>query len=121
MTQRIRAAFYDRMSDDDQENSIERQRSQVIPYVKKKGYQITQEYTDEGIPGDEVERRKGFLRLLADAEAGQFDCILCDDRDRFGRFDSIDYGYFVKPLRDRGIWLETHALRRAPQTGLADC
>jgi DNA invertase Pin-like site-specific DNA recombinase len=104
-----RAAIYFRMSTHDQEDSIERQRSQVIPYAHRHGYAIVGEYTDEGIPGDEVERRKDFRRLLADAEADAFDVILCDDRDRFGRFDSIDYGYYVKPLRDRGLWLETVA------------
>src|SRR5262249_32256585 len=109
MTAPIRAAVYLRMSTNDQENSIERQRSQVIPYADRQGYSIVGEYTDEGIPGDEVERRKDFKRLLADAEAGAFDCIVCDDRDRFGRFDSIDYGYYVKPLRDRGVWLESVA------------
>jgi DNA invertase Pin-like site-specific DNA recombinase len=109
MSEVIRAVLYFRMSTNDQENSIERQRSQVLPYAKRQSYQIVGEYIDEGIPGDEVDRRKDFKRLLGDAEAGQFDCILCDDRDRFGRFDSIDHGYYVKPLRDRGIWLETVA------------
>jgi DNA invertase Pin-like site-specific DNA recombinase len=103
------AAAYYRMSTDRQEDSIDRQKSQVVPYGDCKSYQIVKVYLDEGIAGDEIERRKGFRQLLADAQAGLFQVILCDDKDRFGRFDSIDYGYYVKPLRDRGIRLETVA------------
>jgi DNA invertase Pin-like site-specific DNA recombinase len=107
------------MSDDEQVNSIDRQRSQVDPFAAHRGYGIVAEYIDEGIPGDEVERRPGFLRLLKDAQKGAFDVILCDDRDRFGRFDSIDYGYYVKPLRDRGVWLETLAQGKLDWTSFA--
>ena len=38
--------------------------------------------------------------------------ILSDDKDRFGRFDSITQGYYVKPLRDAGVRLETVAQGR---------
>jgi DNA invertase Pin-like site-specific DNA recombinase len=112
MPQPVRAAAYYRMSDDRQENSINRQRSQVIPYAKKHGYEITQEYTDEGIPGDQIARRREFQRMLRDAQAGRFEAILCDDKDRFGRFDAIDLGEVVAPLRRKGVWLETVAQGR---------
>jgi DNA invertase Pin-like site-specific DNA recombinase len=105
-------AVYYRMSDLRQESSIERQRSQVEPYAREHGYRIVKEYTDEGISGDEIARRKGFQRLLRDAQAGLFVGILCDDKDRFGRFDSIDSGEVVAPLRRKGVWLETVAQGR---------
>jgi DNA invertase Pin-like site-specific DNA recombinase len=101
-------AYY-RMSDDKQENSIARQRSQVEPYARKHGYAIAREYLDEGVPSDDVRRRKGFQRLLDDCAHGRVGVILCDDKDRFGRFDSIDQGYYVKPLRDKGVKLVTVA------------
>jgi hypothetical protein len=102
-------AYY-RMSDDKQENSIERQRSQVEPYAARHGYAIVREYTDEGIAGDEAEKRPGFMKLIQDAVGSHdFKVILCDDKDRFGRFDGIDFGYYVKPLRDAGVRLETVA------------
>jgi DNA invertase Pin-like site-specific DNA recombinase len=112
MAKLIDVAAYYRMSDDKQENSIERQRSQVEPYAARSGYRIVAEYIDEGIPGDEVDRREDFKRLLADAQCKRFSVILCDDKDRFGRFDSIDYGYYVKPLRDAKVRLETVAQGR---------
>jgi DNA invertase Pin-like site-specific DNA recombinase len=105
----IRAAAYYRMSDDKQENSIERQRSQVEPYARRKGYQVVAEYTDEGIAGDEIARRKDFQRMLRDAQAGAFKVIVTDDKDRFGRFDSIDLGEVVAPLRRKGICLDAVA------------
>jgi DNA invertase Pin-like site-specific DNA recombinase len=105
----IRAAIYLRMSDDRQENSIDRQRSQVLPYAEKQGYSIVKEYVDEGIAGDEIARRPAFQQLLAEAAAGRFKAILCDDQDRFGRFDSIDAGEIIAPLRRKGVWLDTVA------------
>src|SRR5947209_12127715 len=108
----IPVAVYYRMSDDRQENSIERQRSQVIPYAKKHGYQIVREYIDLGISGSEITKRKEFQRMLRDAQAGHFQGILIDDKDRFGRFDSIDSGEIVGPLRRKGVWLEAVAQGR---------
>src|SRR5262245_6016990 len=109
MTRPIRAAAYLRMSDDRQENSIERQREQVTAYAAKHGYEILREYCDPGVPGDEEQKRKQFMQMLRDAQRKEFDVILCDDRDRFGRFDSLTMGYYCKPLRDAGIRLETVA------------
>jgi DNA invertase Pin-like site-specific DNA recombinase len=102
------AAYY-RMSTLGQEDSIERQRSQVVPYAAKHGYTIVREYVDEGIGGGEIARRKSFQQMLRDAQSGAFTAILCDDRDRFGRFDSIDLGEIAAPLRRKGIWIHTVA------------
>jgi site-specific DNA recombinase len=115
----IRAAAYLRMSDDRHEDSPERQRSQVQPYAARKGYAIVREYLDEGIPGDELEKREQFCQMLRDAKAGHFEVILCDDKDRFGRFDTIDYGAVVAPLRRKGVWLETVAQGRVDWDSLA--
>jgi DNA invertase Pin-like site-specific DNA recombinase len=92
-----------------QEDSIERQRSQVLPLVERQGYAIAGEYVDEGISGGETLKRKQFQRLLRDAHNGKFDVIVCDDKDRFGRFDTIDLGEIVAPLRRKGVTLETVA------------
>ena len=48
-------------------------------------------------------------RADKDAARGDFSVILCWDKDRFGRFDSIEQGYWVKPLRDVGVRLVTMA------------
>ncbi len=108
----IRAAAYYRMSDDRQENSIDRQKSQVEPYAEKNGYNIVAVYEDLGITGSEIAGRKGLRRMLRDAQSGKFEAILCDDKDRFGRFDSIDMGEIIAPLRRKGIHINTVAQGR---------
>jgi DNA invertase Pin-like site-specific DNA recombinase len=105
-------AVYCRMSDDKQENSIERQQSLVVPWCEVRGYQIVREYSDRGIAGDEIAKRKDFQRMLRDAQAGLFRGIVCDDKDRFGRFDSIDLGEIAAPLRRKGVWVESVAQGR---------
>jgi DNA invertase Pin-like site-specific DNA recombinase len=107
--QPVPACVYYRRSTLKQEDSIERQRSQVVPYADKHGYAIVKEYVDEGISGSEETKRKAFMAMLKDAAKGQFKAILVDDADRFARFDSITYGYYVKPLRDAGVFLVTVA------------
>lgn len=106
---RQRAAVYYRMSTDKQEDSVGRQKSQVEPYALRHGYRVVAAYEDLGVAGDEVARRKDFCRMLDDARRGQFDLILCDDKDRFGRFDLIDQGELIAPLRRADVRLETVA------------
>jgi DNA invertase Pin-like site-specific DNA recombinase len=97
------------MSTDRQEASIPTQREALQKLAAKLGYAIVGEYVDEGISGDDTERRTAFRKMLADASAGGFDCVLCWDQSRFGRFDPLEAGYWIKPLRDVGVWLETVA------------
>jgi len=104
------AVAYYRMSDDRQDTSIPEQRPEVEALAAKNGYRIVREYLDEGISGDDTEKRQGFLRMLRDAkEQGNFKVILCWDQDRFGHFDALEAGYWIKPLRDAGVRLETVA------------
>jgi site-specific DNA recombinase len=103
-----RAAVYLRMSDDKQENSIGRQRSQVLPYVTRRGYQLLREYVDEGIAGDEFEDRPAFQQLLRDAKAGKLDVIVVDEPSRLSRQDPIEYNALVAyPLRSAGVRVDT--------------
>jgi DNA invertase Pin-like site-specific DNA recombinase len=45
--------------------------------------------------------------MIADAERGEFRAILAWDQDRFGRFDSIEAGHWIHPLRQAGVCLVT--------------
>jgi DNA invertase Pin-like site-specific DNA recombinase len=106
----IPAAVYYRMSTDKQEHSIERQRSQVEPFAAKKGYQIVKEYADEGIAGDEFDRRPQFQQLLRDARAGKFKTILADELSRVSRQEVLDFiAKVAHPLREAGVGLVTVA------------
>lgn len=101
-----RAVLYLRKSTAQQETSIPDQRRVLHEKFSSK-YRVIGEYVDAGISGDDTARRKDFQRMLKDAMRGVFDVILCWDQDRFGRFDSIEAGFWIKPLRDAGIRLVT--------------
>jgi site-specific DNA recombinase len=103
----MNVALYLRMSSDKQDTSIPQQRAALERHAAKQGYEIVAEYRDEGISGDATSKRKGFQRMIADSPAGDFDRILCFDQDRFGRFDMIEAGVWITPLRDAGVSLET--------------
>ena len=43
------------------------------------------EYFDDGVSGTGFEKRTEFQRMLADTQAGKFECLLVKDFSRFGR------------------------------------
>ena len=103
----MNVCLYLRMSSDKQEASIPQQEKALRELCERKGYRIVTAYRDEGISGDATEKRKAFLRMLAEAPAGKWKRILAYDQDRFGRFDMLEAGYYISPLRKVGIKLET--------------
>jgi DNA invertase Pin-like site-specific DNA recombinase len=103
----MRSVLYLRMSTDRQEASIPQQREALVAFAAKQGHEIVGEYVDEGISGDATHKRRGFQAMIRDAAGGGFDRILCWDQSRFGRFDSIEAGQWITPLRDAGVSLET--------------
>lgn len=84
----LRVALYYRVSTDDQADrgTIEAQRDFLRQYVQLYGLQVADEYTDDGISGRLLlsDRPEG-RRLLQDAEAGRFDCVLVYRLTRLGR------------------------------------
>jgi DNA invertase Pin-like site-specific DNA recombinase len=103
-----KAVAYYRMSTDKQEHSIDRQRAQVRAYAARQGYDLAHEYADEGIAGDEFDRRTDFLRMLKAAAAGGFAVIVVDEPSRLSRQDPIDFIVkVVEPLRRAGVKVDT--------------
>src|SRR5262245_1971051 len=102
----VRAALYLRMSTDEQEDSIDRQRANVLPYAGRKGYVLSDDltYADEGIAGDEFAKRAGLQRLLRDAAAGRFDVIVCDEISRLSRQKFTEFiARVAHPLEEAGV------------------
>jgi site-specific DNA recombinase len=98
------------MSTTKQEDSIDRQMANIRPYAERKGYVISDEltYCDEGIAGDEFEKRTAFQRLLRDAAAGRFDVILCDEISRLSRQKFTEFMAVVAyPLERAGVTVDT--------------
>lgn len=105
----MRVATYVRMSTNKQEQSPAQQRAALEAHAAKHGYEIVEQYSDLGVSGTSVDKRHGFKQMHADAIDGKFDRILCFDRSRFGRLDSLESGRWIAPLREAGVDLETIA------------
>jgi site-specific DNA recombinase len=103
----MRVVSYVRMSTARQDLSPGQQRAAIAAHAAKQGYVLKREYADLGVSGDSTAKRVGFQAMIADGAAGRFDRIVVYDRSRFGRFDSIEFGRWVSPLRDAGVELET--------------
>ncbi|HEY4311731.1 MAG TPA: recombinase family protein [Pirellulales bacterium] len=104
------AVGYLRRSTEKQEGSLADQRREIERYAESNGYRIVRWYEDDGISGDATEKRTGFLAMHRAACNGpDFEAILVWDQDRFGRFDSIEAGHWIHPLRNAGVRLVTVA------------
>lgn len=88
----LRAALYCRLSQEDREKpqpgqesqSIQNQRYLLLHYAEQMGWKVAEIYVDDDYSGSD-RQRPAFRRLLADAEAGRFDLILCKSQSRFTR------------------------------------
>ena len=97
---RKRGAAYCRVSTDkeDQQNSLETQRTYFREHMERNGYEMVQIYADEGITGTKKRNRKAFLQMLEDAGEEKFDVLFVKDVARFARntLDSLESVRFLK-------------------------
>lgn len=95
-----RVALYIRVSTDEQVRegySLEAQKAHLIEYAKSKNYSVVGLYADEGISARKsYKKRKAFMRLLDDVEAGKIDLILFIKLDRW--FRSVPDYYKVQEV-----------------------
>ena len=84
-----RVAAYIRVSTQEQKMhgySLDAQRMKLIAYAKKHNLKIVEWYTDEGVSGRKLIRKRPELqRMIEDAEAGMFERIIFVKLDRFFR------------------------------------
>lgn len=67
------------------DQSIEGQVTDCTAYAAANGIDLIGTYADRHISGKSVEGRDEFQRMMLDAEAHKFDCIIIWKIDRFGR------------------------------------
>jgi len=77
----MRVALYSRVSTRDQ--NCELQLRELKAYADREQWHVVAVFKD--VLSGATTRRPGLDRLLADARASEFDCILCWKLDRFGR------------------------------------
>jgi DNA invertase Pin-like site-specific DNA recombinase len=78
----VKAVAYLRVSTADQ--SISLQMDGIRDYARARGFNLVEEYVDEGVSGAKA-RRPALDRLLADAHRRKFDVVLVWKLDRLGR------------------------------------
>ena len=99
-----RVAAYARVSTDQDEQftSFESQIQYYEELIKSNpNYEFIKVYSDEGLSGTSVKKRKGFNEMIHDAKEGKIDLILVKSISRFGRNlkDIIEY---IQELKDVG-------------------
>ena len=73
-----------KLSADDNSNSIQNQRELLTQYALSHGWEIYDIYIDDDYSGAD-RNRPAFSRMLKDAEKHKFDIILCKTQSRFSR------------------------------------
>lgn len=91
------AGLYMRLSQEDERTgeslSIENQRQMLRRYAQENGFEIYDEYIDDGISGTTFQRPE-VQRLLDDAKTGVINTIIVKDLSRFGR-NYIEVGQYI--------------------------
>ena len=103
----IQCVAYLRMSSDKQDKSLPAQRQEIQRWCDKHDYSVIQWYEEPGISGDDTRRRIVFQRMMSEVIDSDATAIVVWDQDRFGRFDSVESGFWIHPLRAAGISLAT--------------
>ena len=89
--------LYYRLSQEDERQgesvSIEHQRTILRKYAEEHGFEIHDEYIDDGVSGTTFDR-PDVQRLLDDAKTGIINTIIVKDLSRFGR-NYIEVGQYV--------------------------
>ena len=83
-THSARVALYARVSTSNGNQDPELQISELREYVTRRGWEIAEIYTDNGVSGSK-DSRPALNRLMADAGQRKFDTVLVWKLDRFGR------------------------------------
>ena len=99
---KVRVAAYCRVStaEEAQVGSFEMQIQHFQSVIENNpNYELVKIYTDEGISGTSVEKRKGFQEMIEDACAGKIDLILTKSISRFGR-NIVDILTTLRKLSD---------------------
>lgn len=85
----MKAAIYYRVSSEEQVDgySLDAQRRALLDFCASKGWEVVEEYADEGksARGDDIAKRPAFKRMMEDAEARRMDVVVVHKLDRFAR------------------------------------
>jgi site-specific DNA recombinase len=113
-----KAILYYRVSSQHQQErqSISMQKTRLHKFAREKGYKIVAEYQDDGISGEDIDRRPGFQEVLETIQNDSADVLLVYMVDRIGRFKKRkDRHYITQLLEDNQVSVDS------PYHGFYDC
>lgn len=93
-----KAGIYIRLSKADEEEgkseseSITNQRNFIISYLQENGYELYDEYIDDGLTGTNFDR-PAFNRMISDIENKKINMVITKDTSRLGRNNEEFIGY----------------------------
>ena len=91
------------------QRTIESQLLDLRDLAERRGYQVFDEYTDDGISGaDDLEARSAFQRLLNDCTKKKVERILCVEINRLLRSENdAEEGMILQILKESSVVVET--------------
>lgn len=94
-----RAVFYARVSTEEEQQlkALPKQIQENKDVIASKGWELVDQYVDEGKSGTTIKRRNEYQRLLEDMEQNKFDIIVVKSQDRLQR-NTKDWYIFVDKL-----------------------
>ncbi|WP_085992175.1 recombinase family protein [Oceanobacillus senegalensis] len=105
MSEIKRVAIYCRVSTEEQASegySISAQLQTLRQYTQLYGWQIAEEYVDEGISGKNIKGRPAMTRLVADVEKDKFQAVLVWKISRLSR-NMLDTLTLLDKFEDYGV------------------
>ena len=111
MTKPLRVALYARVSTSNKGQDVGLQLDELRRVAEQRGWLVSGEYVDDGVSGSD-DSRPELDRMMADAQAGDFDLVAVWKLDRLGRSlqhllrlisDLSRWGVGFASLRDSGI------------------
>jgi len=111
MTKPLRAALYARVSTSNKGQDVGLQLEELRRVAEQRGWLVSEEFVDDGVSGSD-DSRPELNRMMAEAQAGNFDLVAVWKLDRLGRSlqhllhlisDLSRWGVGFASLRDSGI------------------
>lgn len=100
---KLRAVFYARVSTEEEKqlNALQGQIDENKNAIEKQGWELVDQYVDEGKSGTKIKRRDEYQRLLEDLEWDKFDIVVVKSQDRLQR-NTKDWYIFIDRLVTSG-------------------
>ena len=101
--EKLRAVFYARVSTEEEKqiNALGKQVQENKDVIAEQGWELVDQYIDEGKSGTKIKGRDEYKRLLEDIEWDKFDIVVVKSQDRLQR-STKDWYIFIDKLVTSG-------------------